>query len=318
MNTKLLAGLIPALGLSMGTMCSIMAENASADGATGGGSAAPPPVQITPVMPPPTPQPIPAPAATPAAAAQPQGQAFVTHEEYKKSLAEQQEFIRNELKILLQGITGQTPPAPPAPASAATTPPPAAPAAPPVPPQPQAPPPAPAPQPAQNLLSDPAFLSMQSKQEEALAAQKKLSDELAKMRAEKEAAEEKAKLVDTTLAVRKALENNTQYRLTSSAVTTAAEMLMLKGAIGRGADGKLYINLGTDGTPKHELLDKGVTAWLDTPDGVVFRQAVPAGMGFQGSAAGGVPHSFPQGVPGRSPKFSQSEFASSFAKATGK
>jgi len=317
MNTKLLAGLIPALGLSMGTMCSIMAENASAEGATGGGSAPPPPVQITPVMPPPAPAPIPAPAATPAAAAQPQGQAFVTHEQFAKAQADQQEFIRNTMKELLHNMNGQTPPAPPAPA-AATTPPPAAPAAPPIPPQPQAPPPAPAPQPAQNLLSDPAFLSMQSKHEEALAAQKKLSDEVAKMRAEKEAAEEKAKLVDTTLAVRKALENNTQYRLTSSAVTTAAEMLMLKGAIGRGADGKLYINLGTDGTPKHELLDKGVTAWLDTPDGVVFRQAVPAGMGFQGSAGGGVPMSFPQGTPGRSPKFSQAEFASSFAKATGK
>ena len=41
MYQKLFAGLLPAIGLSMGTMCSIMAEGAS-DGATGGGAAAPP------------------------------------------------------------------------------------------------------------------------------------------------------------------------------------------------------------------------------------------------------------------------------------
>jgi len=321
MNKRLLAGLIPALGLSMGTMCCIMAENASADGATGGGAATPPvqPV-ITPVVVPAAPAPIAVPAVTPAASGpQPQQPTYITHAEKRKGRAEPAGMIKSTLQELLSKVInpGQTAP----PVAAAT--PPAAPAAPPVPPHPQAPPPAPAPapQPAQNLMSDPAFLAMQGKQEQALAEQKKLADELAKMRSEKEAAEEKAKIIDTQMAVRKALENNTMYRLTPNAVTTAAEMLMLKGAIGRGGDGQLYINLGNDpatGKPKHELLDKGVNAWLDLPDGVVFRQAVPAGMGFQASAGSGVPLSFPQGTPGRHPQFSQASFATEMAKANGK
>ena len=314
MYQKLLAGLLPALSLSMGSLCNMMAEGVP-DAATGGGAAPPAQPVITPVVVPTAPAAgtVPAvPAA--AAAATPPAQTFLTHEEYRKGQAEQHEQIKATLQELLKQVIAPGQVAPPVPAAVAATP---APAAPPVPPLPPAPPPAPAPQPAPNLATDPAFLSLQGKHEEALAAQKKLSDDVAKMRSEKEAAEEKAKLIDTQIAVRKALENN-QYRLTPSAVTTAAEMLMLKGAIGRGADGKLYINLGTDGTPKHELLDKGVTAWLDMPDGVVFRQAVPAGMGFQGSSGGGVPMSFPQGIPGRNPKFSQASFAAEMVKATAK
>ena len=321
MYQKLFAGLLPALGLSMGTMCSIMAEGAP-DGATGGGAAAPPAQPAggayVPIVPPPAPvaanpaatQGAPVPSATP-----PQQAQFVTHEEYKKAQLEQQEFIENTMKKLLQSVTAQQ--GQPAPQVAQQTTAAPAPAAPPVPPQPPAPPLAPVPQPAQQLQQDPAFVNMKSQLEETQAQQRKYSEEFAKMKAEKEAAEEKARLVDTQIAVRKALEGNQLYKLTNEAVSAAAEVLMLKGLICRGKDGNLYVDLGLDDKQqkKYEPLDKGVTSWLETQDARVYRQAVPAGMGFQGSSANGIPHSFPQGAANARPQaFSQGNFISAASK----
>lgn len=140
------------------------------------------------------------------------------------------------------------------------------------------------------------------------------------MKAEKEAAEEKAALIDTTLAVRTALEKNSKYKLTPEAVTAAAEVLMLKGVVNRSKENKrLYLELGFDqvsGQKKFELLETGIDTWLDTPDAKIYKQVVPPGMGFQGSAAGGVPMSFPQGVnPARGNHLGQAEYTTAAQKA---
>lgn len=322
MNTKLFSGLLPALGLSMGTMCSIMAEGAS-DGATGGGAATSPAQPAggayVPIVPPPAPVAA-NPAATQPAAADPanptnqQGSQYVTLAQLDEAQRKTQEVVRNTIAELLKGVAPQAPPAPQVTQQTTAAP---APAAPPVPPQPPAPPPAPVQQPAQQLQQDPAFVNMKSQLEETQAQQRKYSEELAKMKAEKEAAEEKARLVDTQIAVRKALEGNQLYKLTNEAVSAAAEVLMLKGLICRGKDGNLYVDLGLDDKQqkKYEPLDKGVTSWLETQDARVYRQAVPAGMGFQGSSANGIPHSFPQGAANARPQaFSQGNFISAASK----
>jgi len=321
MYQKLLAGIIPALSLSMGSLCNMMAEGVP-DGATGGGTA--PPAQpsaagmmpiIPPSAPPAAPPPVAPPVAPPAAAPPAAAPQYVTHEMFAESEKRMRETIQDTLKALLSG-GAQLQAQPQAPPVAAATPP-AAPAAPPVPPQPPAAPPA-APAPQQQL--DPALLAF--RQEHELLKQRQAeSDKLVQqMKAEKEAAEEKAALIDTTLAVRNALEKNSKYKLTPEAVTAAAEVLMLKGVVNRSKENKrLYLELGIDqasGQKKFELLETGIDTWLDTPDAKIYKQVVPPGMGFQGSAAGGVPMSFPQGVnPARGNHLGQVEYTTAAQKA---
>lgn len=317
MNKRLLAGLIPALGLSMGSLCNMMAEGVP-DGAAGGGTA--PPAQpsaagMMPIIPPAAPAAAP-PVAPPAAAPPPAAPQYVTHEIFAESEKRQREFIETTLKSLLGGVQLQGQPQAP-PVAAAT--PPAAPAAPPVPPQPPvAQPPAPAQQQQQQL--DPALLSVQREHEVLKQRQAEYEKQLQQMKAEKEAAEEKAALIDTQIAVRNALEKNSKYKLTPDAVTAAAEVLMLKGVVNRSKENKrLYLELGVDqasGQKKFELLETGIDTWLDTPDAKIYKQVVPPGMGFQGSAAGGVPMSFPQGVnPARGNHLGQVEYTTAAQKA---
>lgn len=317
MNKRLLAGLIPALGLSMGSLCNMMAEGVP-DGAAGGGTA--PPAQpsaagMMPIIPPAAPAAAP-PVAPPAAAPPPAAPQYVTHEMFAESEKRQREFIETTLKSLLGGVQLQGQPQAP-PVAAAT--PPAAPAAPPVPPQPPvAQPPAPAQQQQQQL--DPALLSVQREHEVLKQRQAEYEKQLQQMKAEKEAAEEKAALIDTQIAVRNALEKNSKYKLTPDAVTAAAEVLMLKGVVNRSKENKrLYLELGVDqasGQKKFELLETGIDTWLDTPDAKIYKQVVPPGMGFQGSAAGGVPMSFPQGVnPARGNHLGQVEYTTAAQKA---
>jgi hypothetical protein len=319
MNKRLLAGLIPALGLSMGSLCNMMAEGVP-DGAAGGGTA--PPAQpsaagMMPIIPPSAPPVAPPPVAPPAAAPPPAAPQYVTHEMFAESEKRMRETIQDTLKALLSG-GAQLQAQPQAPPVAAATPP-AAPAAPPVPPQPPvAQPPAPAPQQQQQL--DPALLSVQREHEVLKQRQAEYEKQLQQMKAEKEAAEEKAALIDTQIAVRNALEKNSKYKLTPDAVTAAAEVLMLKGVVNRSKENKrLYLELGIDqasGQKKFELLETGIDTWLDTPDAKIYKQVVPPGMGFQGSAAGGVPMSFPQGVnPARGNHLGQVEYATAAAKA---
>ena len=317
MYQKLLAGIIPALGLSMGSLCNMMAEGVP-DAATGGGTA--PPAQpaaagmvsiIPPAAPPVAPPPVAPPAAAPPAAA-PQ---YVTHEMFAESEKRMRETIQDTLKALLSGGT-QLQAQPQAPPVAAATPP-AAPAAPPVPPLPPAAPPAAAP--VQQQL-DPALLAVRQEHELLKQRQAESDKLLQQMKAEKEAAEEKAALIDTTLAVRTALEKNSKYKLAPEAVTAAAEVLMLKGVVNRSKENKrLYLELGIDqvsGQKKFELLETGIDTWLDTPDAKIYKQVVPPGMGFQGSAAGGVPMSFPQGVnPARGNHLGQVEYTTAAQKA---
>jgi len=317
MYQKLLAGIIPALGLSMGSLCNMMAEGVP-DGASGGGTA--PPAQpsaagMMPIIPPAAPPAAP-PVAPPAAAPPAAAPQYVTHEMFAESEKRLRESIETTLKSLLGGVQLQAQPTAP-PVAAAT--PPAAPAAPPVPPQPPvAQPPAPAPQQQQQL--DPALLSVQREHEVLKQRQAEYEKQLQQMKAEKEAAEEKAALIDTQIAVRNALEKNSKYKLTPEAVTAAAEVLMLKGVVNRSKENKrLYLELGIDqasGQKKFELLETGIDTWLDTPDAKIYKQVVPPGMGFQGSAAGGVPMSFPQGVnPARGNHLGQVEYTTAAQKA---
>lgn len=318
MYQKLLAGLIPALGLSMGSLCNMMAEGVP-DGAAGGGTA--PPAQpsaagMMPIIPPAAPPAAAPPVAPPAAAPPAAAPQYVTHEMFAESEKRLRESIETTLKSLLGGVQLQAQPTAP-PVAAAT--PPAAPAAPPVPPQPPvAQPPAPAPQ--QQPQLDPALLSVQREHEILKQRQAEYEKQLQQMKAEKEAAEEKAALIDTQIAVRNALEKNSKYKLTPDAVTAAAEVLMLKGVVNRSKENKrLYLELGIDqasGQKKFELLETGIDTWLDTPDAKIYKQVVPPGMGFQGSAAGGVPMSFPQGVnPARGNHLGQVEYTTAAQKA---
>ena len=318
MYQKLLAGIIPALGLSMGSLCNMMAEGVP-DGAAGGGTA--PPAQpsaagMMPIIPPSAPPVAAPPVAPPAAATPPAAPQYVTHEMFAESEKRQRDFIETTLKSLLGGVQLQAQPQAP-PVAAAT--PPAAPIAPPVPPQPPAAPPA-APAPQQQQQLDPALLSVQREHELLKQRQAEYEKQLQQMRAEKEAAEEKAALIDTQIAVRNALEKNSKYKLTPDAVTAAAEVLMLKGVVNRSKENKrLYLELGIDqasGQKKFELLETGIDTWLDTPDAKIYKQVVPPGMGFQGSAAGGVPMSFPQGVnPARGNHLGQVEYTTAAQKA---
>jgi len=319
MNKRLLVGLIPALGLSMGSLCNMMAEGVP-DGAAGGGTA--PPAQpsaagMMPIIPPSAPPVAAPPVAPPAAATPPAAPQYVTHEMFAESEKRMRETIQETLKALLSGgaqlqAQPQTPPV-----AAAT--PPAAPAAPPVPPQPPvAQPPATAPQQQQQL--DPALLSVQREHEILKQRQAEYEKQLQQMKAEKEAAEEKAALIDTQIAVRNALEKNSKYKLTPDAVTAAAEVLMLKGVVNRSKENKrLYLELGIDqasGQKKFELLETGIDTWLDTPDAKIYKQVVPPGMGFQGSTAGSVPMSFQQGVnPARGNHLGQVEYTTAAQKA---
>ena len=318
MYQKLLAGIIPALSLSMGSLCNMMAEGVP-DGATGGGTA--PPAQpsaagMMPIIPPAAPPAAAPPVAPPAAAPPAAAPQYVTHEMFAESEKRLRESIETTLKSLLGGVQLQAQPTAP-PVAAAT--PPAAPAAPPVPPQPPvAQPPAPAPQ--QQPQLDPALLSVQREHEILKQRQAEYEKQLQQMKAEKEAAEEKAALIDTQIAVRNALEKNSKYKLTPDAVTAAAEVLMLKGVVNRSKENKrLYLELGIDqasGQKKFELLETGIDTWLDTPDAKIYKQVVPPGMGFQGSAAGGVPMSFPQGVnPARGNHLGQVEYTTAAQKA---
>jgi len=319
MNKRLLAGLLPAISMSMGSLCNMMAEGVP-DGASGGGpapAAQPAAAGMVPIIPPAAPPAAPSPLASPVAATPPAAPQYVTHEMFAESEKRMRDTIQETLKALLSG-GAQLQAQPQVPPVAAATPP-AAPAAPPVPPQPPvAQPPAQVPQQQQQL--DPALLAVQREHEVLKQRQADYEKQLQQMRAEKEAAEEKAALIDTQIAVRNALEKNSKYKLTPDAVTAAAEVLMLKGVVNRSKENKrLYLELGIDqasGQKKFELLETGIDTWLDTPDAKIYKQVVPPGMGFQGSAAGGVPMSFPQGVnPARGNHLGQVEYTTAAQKA---
>lgn len=275
-------------------------------GTQGGGTpppaAVPPPVPapqpvggLNPVLPPgaqPAPQGQPQPVAPPPVAVQPPapspqgGQSQQNANDPNRPLTHadlklwSEDFTKQIAQMLRPGQGGA------APTPTAANPPAPAPATPPAPPAAQ--------QPADDL----AARAAQTKAEEQQRTVNDLKAQMEQLQAEKQRAEQQAEYNKTESMVRNELMGHATYKLGQDSANVAADYMLRAGMVRRDGQGAFWVVIagaGQNGRDAVYSFSDGITKFLESPQGRVFRAAVMPGSGAQNNYPGAAPMQFPAG-----------------------